>query len=1408
MSESTTSSNPVLLTNHINAQGVAVSRRWDFKHGQVEAERAGPSTRPTSPLVRSDTPWEDQLPLDNIAVGWYSLVFSVSFENMNFDLLKSITFDAKLGDDGKGTGVKSVVRKEEIEERLPAGRGPRLLRLHRPLNVSDGSKDLAPRITIQAAAESVTPLSFELHHIELTTDSIQPSSNAKEPVHILYEDDKPHHYIIVGDSSNHPVKICAYAISDMGNHVVTLHLVNNTALLDIWKIENQDDNSQPGRPHPLTAHCARASFPLGDGSGTPDLIYEVAISSTGLQAAFCALHTHGKPPGPISIYEYLPIVVSDHASGQPWPLHKSAVTEALFASAYGHIAFRTIDPASNEPKHERFFKFDGRTFDIYKATGRWHRIFSLPTSIESKSEAMLAKILFHSIRGQFFAYTGTRGFVTIWNFEKSRIVSNIPVPVDKMPVRASLSRDGAMVAIATKGAIRVHDVQSGIRLGYLKESLNETNEFEMDFEQDHLTILNYTVSAVEHGSQPKTRRVLRVRDMSVLSTYEIQPEYCLQTPQAIGAHIFAFDQGAMLDIIKHEPYSTAEEVPSHTKCCVNVVVNIFQVLGKQLDLTLDDTVFKVKALNSTTNSSSEATSVWNLSVTSASICELAYIWKLHSSDLKDTDDVNNPQSSENYNHHTILTAKTCEHGRSPHITLSLTQRKPSGRRFPGVSEKKHDITVPVSSEYTLMLPDNMHLVSGVQYLVSVYAESDSSVRKSILRYLMSHIHPWTKHSVSSLVSLCEAWSPDTNTCLMGLVSELLPPGRVTWIPHLTSRGQNPLAILLAKIKQEPDVLWIVKSIINYCAKNAVRTKDPSFLAPIFACMPRFMKLLPDNARDFLREFSYIPTKQRAFILHNHVIVHPPKIFLKFWKLKKKSLAKTEYPILQLNDSPSEPNRKNNIFRRPLYVASFNMLWNYKDNTATKAARPNDNTWWKTLYHILTIKLRLRTHTYVECHNFNSEVFDNPAIAALVSYKWNTIGFAYWLFRFAFQLIFYSLVMAAALMQVYHVNVHVAQLRAVFFFIIAFGTAFLWLELLQAIKHGKRYRTIYNLLDILGYALPVIMSIHQIIVLPENNPNSYIKTLSASVLVVSLHALFELRVFKSVCKYVSIIQHSVVETRAFLLIFAAGIVAFTIAILHLLKGCPIPGECTDPPSQFPAPFLRALSATFFFLGGSYDSVSGEFDSQGWEFHILMSVYFFFTVVVMLNVLIALLNVAFIKGDERWFLVWNESRLRSIEAAENMSYEIPGFRELNNWFPNEIFYSATLQEEKAYRKKYQSKKSKKQDREILQVWERDEEYDEDEEGNPLIALPQDQKPAIGSDSQAVTPHTREADSVEDGKADEDKNKEMALVRKLRGQVERLQRHIDEQAQLQQQRHEQSRKESQRQFEILQELRSRGL
>ncbi|KAF9977378.1 hypothetical protein BGZ75_010326, partial [Mortierella antarctica] len=781
-------------------------------------------------------------------------------------------------------------------------------------------------------------------------------------------------------------------------------------------------------------------------------------------------------------------------------------------------------------------------------------------------------------------------------------------------------------------------------------------------------------------------------------------------------------QGATLNVITHDDHTLTVEAPQCIDCRATIDIPIHQFHDDLFNLeapygpTLEDTVHEIKDAASGRNTTCPSASilqikdargtkmsakislgkehstgqgfylqessqifirsscflhVWNLSTTGRSICELAYIWKL------DPDDES--KHSGEYNPRTLLAAKMCEHGKNVRISLSAARWFHHSKRLPeGVLGKIDIVTTPISSKDTLKMTMDMRLAGGLQYLGTIHANSGPSVRESVQRYLDRSLN---KHPESSLKSLCHAWSHENRT----------------WL-------------------EKPKVIELVKTITDYCTHHATRTKDPGFLAPIIASMPQLMKHFPDYASVILTKVSYIPTKQRAFILHNHIVAYPPKVFLKFWKSKKKSLAKTKHPTLQLNDFLSKPNHKNNKFRRPLYIASFNMLWNYNDKTISEMSGPNDSTWrwrtWRTWYHMFTLKLRLRTHKYVECHDFNLEVFDNPAIRALVKYKWNTIGFRYWSFRFTFQLIFYILVIVAALLQVFRHELYTAHVTAVFISIIVFGVIFLWLELLQAIKHGKRYRTIYNLLDILGYTVPVCTSIQQMLVLRENNPNGYTKTLSFAVLIVFLHALFELRVFKSVCKYVSIIQHTVVEIRAFFFIFAAGIIAFAIATLHLLRACPVLDGCKELTIKFSGNFFGALSTTYFFMGGRYDDVAEDFDSDGWEFHLMMAIYLFFTVIVMLNVLIALINVAFTKGDDSWRLVCIESRLRYIESAENMSYHIPGFRQSYNWFPKEIFYSATPKEVKAYREKYGSKTLKNRSLNIKDYLEKDD-YDDEEE-----------------------------------------------------------------------------------------------
>ncbi|KAF9382299.1 hypothetical protein CPC16_009410 [Podila verticillata] len=170
----------------------------------------------------------------------------------------------------------------------------------------------------------------------------------------------------------------------------------------------------------------------------------------------------------------------------------------------------------------------------------------------------------------------------------------------------------------------------------------------------------------------------------------------------------------------------------------------------------------------------------------------------------------------------------------------------------------------------------------------------------------------------------------------------------------------------------------------------------------------------------------------------------------------------------------------------------------------------------------------------------------------------------------------------------------------------------------------------------------------------------------------VNEFFELRVNEWVCKFETIIVRILNSIRVFFFIFAAGLLAFTIAFLHLLQGC-VQAPCLIPSTLFPRHFYRAFSADYFFMGGRYDPVGQEMDSENWVFLTLMLLFFLFTVILMLNVLI---------GDETWRLVWLANRLRYFESAETLSWQIPGFRQWYGYFPKYIYYTASPQQVKAF------------------------------------------------------------------------------------------------------------------------------
>ncbi|KAG0369979.1 hypothetical protein BGX24_002217 [Mortierella sp. AD032] len=270
-----------------------------------------------------------------------------------------------------------------------------------------------------------------------------------------------------------------------------------------------------------------------------------------------------------------------------------------------------------------------------------------------------------------------------------------------------------------------------------------------------------------------------------------------------------------------------------------------------------------------------------------------------------------------------------------------------------------------------------------------------------------------------------------------------------------------------------------------------------------------------------------------------------------------------------------------------------------------------------------------------------EMLDNPDLVALVEYKWNTIVFNYWRARFLCQCCIFLLVLVTVLMQAYSNALQSSE--ALYIAIISCSAVFLCVEFIQCLKGWARYfNSIRNLAVPLAFGFPLAAAINQLLILREITSSEGVATqvnavlFGTSALLLSLYFILELRVLETVSQYVAII------TR----IIGRNLV--------------------------------------LFIGGRYDPITDDLDSDNRAFLMLMIAGFFLTIILMLNVLVALLNVGFDTGDVKWPRVRRRNRIRVVESAENMSHQIPG--SAPSRIPEEIYYSASHEQSKAYKMRW--------------------------------------------------------------------------------------------------------------------------
>ncbi|KAG0302713.1 hypothetical protein BGZ98_007287 [Dissophora globulifera] len=478
-----------------------------------------------------------------------------------------------------------------------------------------------------------------------------------------------------------------------------------------------------------------------------------------------------------------------------------------------------------------------------------------------------------------------------------------------------------------------------------------------------------------------------------------------------------------------------------------------------------------------------------------------------------------------------------------------------------------------------------------------------------LKYLNRHINPrdgWgvedgtqMANNESTIERLCYDWFSDSDD-LSPLLEQVLGLSECQWVPS-SKMEFNPIKYFLLTSKALPDAKAMFHFLSDYCYGKAKSEQNLIFLSPIAACLPALLD--PDQphyktAILSLRKMAFFPVPVRSVIIERHAMIHPPEFRVKFWTPNPRKLFQCREPILQLESSRASVVRMDptwNSFRDEIFAATFNMIWTDKN----KPHAPNDTShpagmcpsvfyWIRMTPFVMRYKLNPRIEKTVKCHKFPLDALDNPALCALILYKWSTLGFYIWLSRFTFQCILYTLVVVMVFFQVYAPTHY--SLTVLSGIIAVMSSTFLLLELPHLLHSPMKYlRSMpYNFVDIAVFAFPLGGCINQFYLgstINEDNklnprgPNSWV--FSFSILVIALH-----------------------------------------------------------------------------LVGKFEPIDDAFTELNWAFHTMMIAYLIFTVILMLNVLIVLINSGYDESDTTWELVWLQNQLLYIESAENLSHFIPG------------------------------------------------------------------------------------------------------------------------------------------------------
>ncbi|KAK3823058.1 MAG: hypothetical protein J3Q66DRAFT_424615 [Benniella sp.] len=621
--------------------------------------------------------------------------------------------------------------------------------------------------------------------------------------------------------------------------------------------------------------------------------------------------------------------------------------------------------------------------------------------------------------------------------------------------------------------------------------------------------------------------------------------------------------------------------------------------------------------------------VWNLPDTRPdSRCELALAW---------------------INHHTNNT-KVDKDFHKAQARVRNGGENVTATWFNHTNSIRTSIRIPKSSWSTPT--ETFHCINSIPVLAECYTESSTAAKEAIVRYIVRHINHDPPRATTNDSVMTKIAESSKLRCCSDILGAILKSTDGKWVPRCASsdgrrycKGEtiNPILILVKESKKVPQCLPMAEQMMDYCIRQAKSQCDPAFVLPVLQCLRMLATNHPDTAIDITRRMAFLPVKNQDFVIDRSILSTPVRYSLWDTIRHKQSTIydylnpvfrlKSQLPKIHEGDLSTHINVSlgvnvdpmNKSIRNQVYIAPCSLIWHYEsdNNMRSYTGLSETRSCARMIAAVVSSVLDPWGGRSIRANFSELDYFDNPAVEAVICYKWNSAAWKVWILRRALYPAYYALIISVTMLQVFPI-MRISDLQGFLYVIICIGLFYLYLEIKRLFTDHRAYlSSVFNFIDMCIFAVPLIGCVELLVSISkyENiDVVGYTGTMSFSLVGIYIHMMLAFRVFEHVGRF------DVIENE-------------------IQRG---------------------------------DDVS---------LHLGIALYYLVVFIIFMNVLIAVMNDTISAAHYYGRLDWLSNRLWTVTSAENLSLAAWGYCEETDLSLQNVYYIVPSHRFEEFKKRFQ-------------------------------------------------------------------------------------------------------------------------